>query len=302
MAARLAAVERWQDRVVARRLSSLRPDLVIVTGRGLQPAVIGELKRALAVPIVFWFSDALSNMDRQYPLASAYDAWFYKDPYIVDIVRKKLRLDAYYLPEACHPKWHRRVSLSAEDRARYGCEITTAGNMYYYRARLLEQFVDRDLKIWGASFPEWLDSPLRANYPNVYVAELEKSKAYAAAKIVLNTMHYAEIWGVNLRTFEIAGCGGFQIADMRPRLPELFEPDREIVTFETADELKDKVDYYLDRPEQRQAIADAGYARAHAEHTYRHRLLRLLRVLEGQRRGHVDEPVLSLSAERPVYA
>lgn len=295
LASRVPALERRQDRLVAARVRQSRPDLVIVTGRGLQPGVIAQLRYALGMPIVFWFSDALSNFDRQYPFASTYDAWFYKDPYVVDFVRKKLRLDAFYLPEACHPRWHRRVDLSAHDVARFGCDLTTAGNMYFYRAKVLEQFADYDFKIWGASFPQWLESPLRAKYANVYVAELDKSKAYCAAKIVLNNMHYAEIWGVNLRTFEIAGCGAFQIADARPRLAELFEPDREIVTFESADELKDKVDYYLGHGEERRAIADRGYARAHREHTYAARLERMLAVVDGLRRGRVEVPPLTLT-------
>jgi spore maturation protein CgeB len=172
--------------------------------------------------------------------------------------------------------------------------------MYYYRAKLLEPFLGYDLKIWGASYPEWLESPLRSKYPDVYVAELEKSKAFCAAKIVLNTMNYAEIWGVNDRTFHAAGCGAFQIADARPRLAELFEPDKEIVTFDSADELKDKVDYYLSHPDERQAIADAGYARAHREHTYALRLKRMLDVVDGSRRGRVD--VCPLSLNRVTHA
>jgi spore maturation protein CgeB len=151
--------------------------------------------------------------------------------------------------------------------------------MYYYRARLLETFVDYDLKIWGKSYPPWLSSPLRAIYQDEYVAEEEKAKAFNAAKIVLNTMHYGEIEGVNCRLFEAAGCGAFQIADWKPSLPELFEPEREVVTFRTRRELKAKVDYYLARPAERREIADRAYARAHRDHTYEVRLERMFEIL-----------------------
>ena len=294
------ALERRQNAMLVRRLVHMRPELVIATGRGLDPSSVSQLKQALGIPVVFVFSDHLGNMERQYPFAAAYDALFYKDPYIVDTVSKKLGLQAYYLPESCHPKWHHRVDLTAAEQHLYGCDITTAGNMYNYRARILERFVGYDMKIWGGQFPTWIDSPLRAYYPNVYVAELEKAKAFNAAKVVINTMHYAEIWGVNLRTFEVAGCGGFQIADARPWLDQLFDTDREIITYETADELKDKVDYYLGRPDQRQAIANAGYRRAHREHTYAHRLQRVIRVVDGVRRGRVDEPALELPKDIAV--
>jgi spore maturation protein CgeB len=289
IAARVPAMESWQDRLVVRRLVAQRPDFVIVTGRGLQPWATRRLKRMLPGPLVFWFSDPLANMGRQYPLASAYDALFYKDPYIVDCVRKKLRLQAFYLPEACHPKWHRRVSLTQADVETFACDITIASGMYYYRAKLLEPLQNYDMKIWGNYFPEWIETPLRTHDTGRWVGEIEKAKAFTAAKIVLNTFNPAEIWGVNARTFEAAGCGAFQIADSRPGLPELFEPGREIETFDTADELKDKIDYYLVHPHQRQTIADAGYARAHRDHTFHRRLLTMFGVVDSLQGGRQVE-------------
>jgi spore maturation protein CgeB len=95
----------------------------------------------------------------------------------------------------------------------------------------------------------------------------------------VNTMYLAEVEGVNCRLFEAAGCGAFQIADWKPALPELFEPEREIVTSRSREELREKVDYYLARPEERRAIADRAYARAHREHTYEIRLQQMFESL-----------------------
>jgi spore maturation protein CgeB len=92
-------------------------------------------------------------------------------------------------------------------------------------------------------------------------------------------MFYAEIEGLNCTLFEAAGCGAFQIADWKPSLPELFEPEREVVTFRTRQELKERVDYYLAHPEERQEIADRAYARAHREHTYEARFNKMFEIL-----------------------
>jgi spore maturation protein CgeB len=51
------------------------------------------------------------------------------------------------------------------------------------------------------------------------------------------------------------------------------------VLFGTRDELKSKVDYYLAHSERRQEIADAGYIRAHRDHTYQVRMQRMLGVI-----------------------
>jgi spore maturation protein CgeB len=252
----------------------------VLIGHGtLPPDVIRQVRKVTGAKLAAWYPDHLCNLDRQYLLASELDAWFFKDPYMADTFRSKLGLDAFYLAEACNPRWHRRLELSDADRRRYGCDLTTASNMYYYRSRMLEMFKDYDLKIWGRGYPRWLESSLRVHYPDIYVAELEKSKAFNSAKIVINTMHFGEIEGVNCRLFEAAGCGAFQIADWKPALPALFEPEREVVTFRDRQELKEKVDYYLCRPDERREIAGRAYVRAHREHTYEKRLQDMFGVL-----------------------
>lgn len=256
-----------------------QPDLVLITHGHLPPHVIDRIRNASGAKISIWFPDALTNLGRQYMLASSCDAWFFKDPYMATVFREKIGLNAYYLPEACNPLWHSKVKLTKSDRRKYGCDLATASNMYYYRAKSLETFKDYDLKMWGRSYARWLESSLRPSYQNFFVAEVEKAKAFNAAKIVLNTMHYGEIEGVNCRLFEAAGCGAFQIADWKPALPELFEPEHEIVTFRARQELKEKVDYYLAHPLERQEIAERARTRAHCEHTYQKRLEKMFGVL-----------------------
>lgn len=275
----LPAFGRRRQRALARAAEEFQPDLVLISHGTLDPEVVREVRKVTPAKVAAWYPDSLANLGRQYLLASDLDAWFFKDPYMVDLFRAKLGLNAHYLPEACNPRWHRRVDLTDEDRRKYGCDLTSDCGMYYYRARILESLAGYDLKLWGTGFPFWLNSPLRARYTDQYVAELEKAKAFNAARIVLNTMCVGEIESVNCRLFEAAGCGAFQIADWKPGLPELFEPEREIVTFRTREELREKVDYYLARPEERQEIADRAYARAHREHTYEIRLQRMFEIL-----------------------
>jgi spore maturation protein CgeB len=97
---------------------------------------------------------------------------------------------------------------------------------------------------------------------------------------------YGEIWGVNVRCFEAAGVGAFQMVDWRPGLGHLFEDGKELITFHSMADLKQKIDYWLPRVAERRAIADAGQRRAHVEHTYRQRLELLLATLAGQALGY----------------
>lgn len=81
------------------------------------------------------------------------------------------------------------------------------------------------------------------------------------------------------RNFEIPGCGGFQLSGTSEDLETYFEPDGEIVIFRNDEELADAVTCYLADEPRRAAIAEAGYRRVLAEHTYAHRFTEIFRIL-----------------------
>lgn len=91
---------------------------------------------------------------------------------------------------------------------------------------------------------------------------------------------------VNPRTFEIVSCGAFQLADKRTLLGELFE-DGEMELFGDLAELREKIDHYLARPEERNRFAQLGRARVLREHTYIRRMEELLAVML------VDQPAMA---------
>lgn len=266
------AIEAYLSEVLIKKTIEFQPDLVVSICPEVLPEMIEKTKKETDAIVVFWYTDSVANMGRQYMLAAPYDILFTKEPYMVELFRKKLNINTFYLPDACNPIWHNPVELNDDQSSYYGCDIAIVGNMYYYRALVLEQFTNYQIKIWGPMFCRWLRSPLRSVFTGKYVAREEKAMAFRAAKINLNTLHPSEIYGINARTFEITGCGGFQIAEYRPALKDLFEIDKEIVTFETIGELKEKVAYYMAHDDERKEIAQRAYERAHREHTYEHRL------------------------------
>jgi spore maturation protein CgeB len=73
------------------------------------------------------------------------------------------------------------------------------------------------------------------------------------------------------RTFEVPGSGGFLLTDRVDHLEDYFEIGREIAVFSSTQELIEQVRHWLANPEERAAVADAGYRRVRAEHTYDHR-------------------------------
>jgi spore maturation protein CgeB len=260
-------------------------DAVVVCHDFLLPMEVAELKRRTGVPIAMWFPDAIVNIGAGYFMNAPYDALFFKDPFIVHRLGDSLKAPTYYLPECFNPMRH-RADRSRTPDPRYRCDVCTAGNMHSWRVLVFSHLSAVDVKMWGLQAPLWMPRDLTSRqYQGRPVYNEDKAAAFLGAKIVLNTLHYGEMWGVNVRTFEAAGIGAFQLVDRRPGLSQLFEEEREIVAYDGIEDMKRKIAYWLPRDAERAEISAAAMRRAHREHTYEHRLELLLASLRGHARG-----------------
>lgn len=81
------------------------------------------------------------------------------------------------------------------------------------------------------------------------------------------------------RTFEVPGSGGFLLTDRVAHLERYFDIGREIAVFSSTGELIEQLRHWLAHPSERIAIAEAGYRRVRAEHTYDHRFGEIFRAI-----------------------
>lgn len=283
----LPAIRAKRMRALWRMAEAGPLDVVIVCHDFLWPAEVAELKRRTGAAVVMWFPDALVNFGRGFFMNAPYDGLFFKDPYIVHILGGVLASPVHYLPECFSPEKHWLSEDRLGENSDYLCDITTAGNQHSWRVAFYKHLADYDVKLWGNPAPLWMNSESVAMmHQGRGVYNHDKVKAFRGAKIVVNNLHYGEIWGLNVRTFEAAGSGAFQMVDWRPGLEQLFAEGQELVAFRGMQDLKAKIDYWLPREAERREIAQAGMQRAHAEHTYRLRLDLLLSTLAGNARGY----------------
>lgn len=102
------------------------------------------------------------------------------------------------------------------------------------------------------------------------------------SQITLN--HHGDVpaFANNMRLYEGTGMGCLLVTDYKDNLHEIFEPDREVVTYRDAAECVDKVLFYLDEANStaRERIAAAGQRRTLNEHTYRARMKHLVELIE----------------------
>lgn len=262
-------------------------DVVIVCLDFLWPDEVTELKRRTGAQVAMWFPDALVNFGRGYFMNAPYDGLFFKDPYIKHVLGDVLHSPVHFLPECFNPAQHWLPEDQIGNDPQYQCDITTAGNQHSWRVACYRHLTDYDVKLWGNPAPLWMNAgAVTKMHQGRGVYNHDKVRAFRGARIVVNNLHYAETWGLNVRSFEAAGAGAFQMVDWRPGLGQLFEDGRELITFRSMADLKQKIDYWLPREAERRAIAEAGMRRAHAEHTYALRLALLLDTLVGAKHGY----------------
>lgn len=262
-------------------------DVAIVCHDFLWPTEVAELKRRTKAQVSMWFPDTIANFGRGFFMNAPYDGLFFKDPYIVHILGDVLSSPVRYLPECFNPTCHWLPEEAIGHHVSYQCDITTAGNYHSWRVAFYKHLREYDVKLWGNPPPLWMPAgSLAGMHQGRAVYNFDKVRAFKGAKIVVNNLLYSETWGVNVRTFEAAGAGAFQMVDWRPGLGQLFEDGKELIAFRSMADLRQKIDYWLPREAERRAIAEAGMRRAHAEHTYAQRLRLLLDTLAGTQHGY----------------
>lgn len=266
------------------RVEEFSPDVVLVImGDTILTPTLERIKLKGAV-LANWFLDTVLDPDRKSfveDISAYYDYFFVYDAIEV---RQHIDIKSPHIasvPLACCPEIHRTVVLNEEDKRKFGSEICFVGSMKYKREELLRSLKEFELAIWG----NWIrkDPQLRACYRQKNVYDDQAVKIYNASGIALDIhMFYGlgqEAFDINPRVYESTACGAFTITNESPYLSELYEIDKEIVCYKDERDLKEKINYYLRNPAQREIIAKNGQRRAHRDHIYEKRLGKIISII-----------------------
>ncbi|MCE5190674.1 MAG: glycosyltransferase [Actinomycetia bacterium] len=111
------------------------------------------------------------------------------------------------------------------------------------------------------------------------LSDEEMVKMYSRSKISLGFSGVAgtledgrRITQLRLRDFEAPMAGAFYLCEYMDELDEFFEIGKEIVCYETVDEMVALCRYYLAHDDEREAIREAGRLRSLRDHTWQRRL------------------------------
>ncbi len=176
-----------------------------------------------------------------------------------------------HLPEVHHP-------FNGNPSKRGVCFI---GNRDPKRKTYIKALLSSGIEIavYGNFF---LKDRLFWKYPGRFhppIANSRMGEIYSRFSLSLNIHAQVVRGGTNMRTFECAGYGIPQAVEQRPGISEYFEPGREIVVFNSPEEMVEILKVTGRDGHVLARMAKRAQERAIAEHTYHHRIQKLLEGL-----------------------
>lgn len=264
------------------RLASSQADLFVwVHTHGWH---VPQIEEALAVavnrniPVITYHLDLWKGLEREKDMATdpywrVLTDFFTCDKLMADYLTEQTTVKGHYLP----PGVFGPECYLADPTSRF--DVAFVGSYHYhpewpYRAKLINWLRDT----YGDRFRHYGEGGLMT------VRGADLNQVYANAKVVVGdtlclNYNYPHYWSDRL--FETAGRGGFQIFPRIVGISDYLTENKEVVLYDYDDfpQLKSKIDYYLMRDQEREAIRLAGHERTKAEHTYAHRWQQILETL-----------------------
>lgn len=238
----------------------------------IKPEQLETIKKE-GLKIVFWTFDWMRHPDAwewYAPLARVANVCFQTDGYGEHELYVSEGINRVELHQGCVPGLHEipqkvvDASLHEFDR-----DMTFIGSEYTDRRHDLV----RRLRTIG-SFDKWGE-------PHSQLWGWEFSDAVYFSKIVIGDNFVNDVLGYwSDRVYLTLACGGFFMTAYVPGLEFEFTNHKELVWWNSFEELESLIEFYLPREALRRAIALNGHRLVHARHTYDHRIRKMTEVLE----------------------
>lgn len=253
---------------LVQQINAYKPEMLFVfKGAMVKPAVLRFAREQGCLAFNFYpdwnlVSDYRSMGNDYANCVPEYDCIFtpksYHAQFYADVDARRVE----FMPYAYDPWCHFPVPLSDSERVIFKSDVSFIGTWMTDRAGTLETLVRRgvsyDLAIWGGYWHKLAaNSPLRpyVKFKPAYGAT--QAKVFAGSKIALAFVQQPDLH--TARSFEIPAYGSFMLAQRTPEHVSLFVEDKEIACFDDAEDLHNKIIYYLDHEEERRSIALAGF-------------------------------------------
>lgn len=256
-----------ENKALVDKAKTFMPDLVFISkGLTIKSSTIIKIKNLSLNCIVVCYSldDIINpgNQSKTYLNAIPYyDVHFtskiFNIPELLELGAKKVK----FTNNSYSPLIHKPLQLTIQETETYGCRVSFIGGYEADRADDLLYLAENgvEIRIWGNNWHKYkvkhpnLIIEYKAAYGDLY------TKVVSSSEIILGFLRKINRDTITTRSIEIPACGAFMLAERTQDHLDLFEEGVEAEYFDTREELKDKIVYYLNEPDKRKIIALAGY-------------------------------------------
>lgn len=178
-----------------------------------------------------------------------------------------------------HPPFKQRWNLLVRRQA-HGIVAAARGTGVSEQLLKRLPFV-RKIAAWKSPpiFEQYVDELIaRRTRPPVF--GIEMFQQLRDSRVVFNNhIDISPVSASNMRLFETTGVGSCLLTDWKENLSDLFEPDKEVLTYRSAAECVEKVKYILEHEDERRELAAAGQLRTLRDHTFDNRAARIDEII-----------------------
>ncbi|VAX38259.1 hypothetical protein MNBD_UNCLBAC01-2036 [hydrothermal vent metagenome] len=277
-------LQRMNDGFV-KEAKKIKPDIwMVIGGQSMLATTVKKIKE-LGVRVVLWTTDIPIDFDIVKEAAPFYDHIFCAGSEAIEVLKNEVTLkDLRLIPFGCDPDYHKPVQLTPEEVLKYQRDIVFVGSFYPNRAKILESLANFNIGIWGPYWNKVGDhSPLRTKIMEGKFNYDEWVKIYSAAKIVL-IIHYQDgivpSYQITPKLFEAMACGSFVLVDNQKDVKALFAGKSYLDFFENTNDLKEKIQYYLEHEDRRKKMAKEGRQDVIERHTFKNRIARMIKIIQ----------------------
>ncbi len=140
-----------------------------------------------------------------------------------------------------------------------------------------KQMPDRHFAVRGTNLGDIGNTEM---LPYLSFSKLREYSCRSKINLCITRGAHASVYGSSSsRPFELSGMGACIVANPYDGLEEWFEPNKEIIIVNSAEEAIDRYHYLLTHDKEREAIGKSARARVLKDHTFRHRAKDLMRII-----------------------
>jgi len=254
---------KFETSELAGLLESTKPTHILVIRyafKFIDPIVLKTLSTKINAKLFLYDSDSFNltpNINEfKYFVKNEiviYDEVFSFSKVATDLLNRVSSVQSTFLPYGCTPSKIPQNQIKDID-------VLFVGRASIRRILILEAISD-SVVVYGDrydKYDEFISAKLKTKIVHQTIWNDDLFNLMQRSKIVINitnTNFYAYETGLNLRIFEALSAGCFILTEHNEEIASLFDIGKEVETYISSSELKDKVDFYLENTESRNLIA-----------------------------------------------